>query len=251
MKRAIDEACGSEGTRTMTKTKKRGKALAKGGPAEAIAHERIYATLKDSLVSGEFAPNEKMTVRTLALAYGTSPMPVREALRRLVAERALLQRANRGIVVPPVSLEHILDLRRVRMSIEGLAAEWAAATIEEAEVGRLRELQRQMRTMAANGETSGYLACNRDFHFTIYTAARSEVLIPVIESLWLQAGPYLTIMRSPAALGVGLDHHDALIDALGRGDGAAARKAVAADIGEAADILMRAAALARPRNGVA
>lgn len=226
----------------MKKSKNRKKASVRNTPREAIAHERIYATLKNALMSGEFAPNEKMTVRSLALASGTSPMPVREALRRLVADQALVQRANRGIFVPPVSLEHILDLRRVRNCVEGIAAEWAAVTIRDEEIAQLRELQRQMREMAANGDTSHYLSCNREFHFIVYRAARSEVLIPVIESLWLQAGPYLTIMRSPAALGAGLDHHDELIAALERSDGAAARKALAADISDAADILIRAVA---------
>jgi len=169
-------------------------------------------------------------------------VPVREALRRLVADQALVQRANRGIFVPPLSLDHILDLRRVRNCIEGVAAEWAAATIRDDEIARLRALQRQMREMAAHGDSTRYLACNREFHFTVYRAARSEVLLPVIESLWLQAGPYLTIMRSPATLGSGLEHHDELIEALERSNGTAARRAVVADIDDAAEILIRAAA---------
>jgi DNA-binding GntR family transcriptional regulator len=224
--------------------------MASGRPEriEEIAHERVYATLKSELMGGAFAPGEKMTVRGLAAAHGTSPMPVREALRRLVADQALVQLHNRGIVVPPVSLEHILDLRRVRMAVEGLAAEWAATTIEEDEIQHLAALQRKMRGMVETGDASDYLSCNKAFHFSVYASARSGVLMPVIESLWLQAGPYLTIMRGPATLGMGLDHHDALIAALQRGDGVAARNAIAVDIGEAADVLVRATGKARPRN---
>jgi DNA-binding GntR family transcriptional regulator len=197
---------------------------------------------------GEFMPGEKMTVRGLATAFGTSSMPVREALRRLLADQALIQRANRGIIVPPVSLEHLLDLRRIRMAIEGMAAEWAAATITESELKHLAGLQSRLRGMVATRDSTDYLACNRDFHFAVYVAARSAGLFPLIESLWLQAGPYLTIMRGPATLGLGLDHHDELIRALEKGDGDGARRAMASDIGDAADTLMRAVTGVRPRD---
>lgn len=209
-------------------------------------HDRIYEALKIALINGEFAPGEKMTVRGLAEAFGTSPMPVREAMRRLISDQALEQRPNRGIVVPPVSFERLIDLRRVRMAVEGLAAEWAASTISDNELEQLSAIQTRMRNMAESGDGADYLTANREFHFLIYNAARSGVLLPVIESLWLQAGPNLTIMRSAATLGMGLEHHDTLITALRSGSGAAARQAISQDIGEAAEIMIRASS----RSGV-
>ena len=106
------------------------------------------------------------------------------------------------------------------MAIEGLAAEWAAATIGDAELARLDGFA------GAHGRHGGsaeqgpdYLATNKAFHFTIYQSARSAVLVPVIESLWVQAGPYLTIMRTAATIGTGLDHHATIVSALRSGDG--------------------------------
>jgi DNA-binding GntR family transcriptional regulator len=207
-----------------------------------MAHDRIYAALKEALTAGEFAPGDKMTVRSLATAFGTSAMPVREALRRLVADRALLQRENRGVAVPMISVQTLVDLRRVRMAIEGLATEWAAATIGDAELARLDDLQAQMVAMAAARNGTDYLATNKEFHFTIYQSARSAVLMPVIESLWVQAGPYLTIMRTAATIGTGLDHHATIVSALRSGEGQAARRAMEHDIGEAGDVMLRACA---------
>ena len=63
--------------------------------------------------------------------------------------------------------------------------------------------------------------------------------MPIIESLWMQAGPCLSTMRTDTAIGIGMDHHEAMIAALRRGDGAAAREAVQKDISEAADIILR------------
>ena len=62
----------------------------------------------------------------------------------------------------------------------------------------------------------------------------------MIERLWLRAGPYLNAMRTELTLGIGLDTHDQVLDALARGDGEAAREAVTAEISEAAGFMVRA-----------
>ena len=85
-----------------------------------------------------------------------------------------------------------------------------------------------------------YLALNREFHFTIYGAARSQVMVPIIERLWLRAGPLLNVMRQEATIQQGLDHHTEIVEALQRGDGQSARRAVAGDIGDAGSIIQRA-----------
>ena len=64
-------------------------------------------------------------------------------------------------------------------------------------------------------------------------------MLPLIESLWLRVGPYLNVMRTETTLGLGLDHHDEVLEALARGDGAAARAAVVAELSEAAEVMAR------------
>ena len=98
-----------------------------------------------------------------------------------------------------------------------------------------------MKDRAARGAAADYLSLNREFHFSVYRAARSTVLQPIIERLWLRAGPWLNIMREGSTLGLGLDHHAEIIDSLIKGDGERARRSVVADISDAADIMLRAA----------
>jgi DNA-binding GntR family transcriptional regulator len=205
------------------------------------AHARIYTVLREALMNGDFHPGQRLVVRSIAEQFQTSAMPVREALRQLVSEEALFDHANRGVIVPEASVEVISDLTRVRCSIEGSAAGWAASTITRAELEGARVLDGEMKDSATRGATADYLSRNREFHFAVYRAARSTVLLPIIERLWLRAGPWLNILREEATLGMGLDHHAEIIDALEKGDGERARRAVATDISDAADIMLRAA----------
>lgn len=205
------------------------------------AHALIHATLREALMNGDFRPGQRLVVRGIAEQFQTSAMPVREALRQLVSEEALFDHANRGVIVPEASIEVISDLTRVRCSIEGSAAGWAASTITRAELEGVRALDEAMKDRAARGAAADYLSLNREFHFAVYRAARSSVILPIIERLWLRAGPWLNIMREEATLGMGLDHHAEIVDALEKGDGERARRAVATDISDAADIMLRAA----------
>jgi DNA-binding GntR family transcriptional regulator len=228
---------------------KKTKVKAKPSPATPMAvlgdvphgstHEDVYARLKRAIMSGHYLPGERLVVSKLEKVFGTSAMPIREALRRLVTEQALVNTPNRGVEVPQMSAGRLMDLRRVRCEIEGKATDWAALTISKAELAQLKKIQAEMNRLAAAEQTEGYLDLNLAFHFTIYKAARSPLLIPIIESLWMQVGPCLNSMRGTATLGLGMDHHEAMIASLEKGDGARAADALQKDISEAADIILR------------
>lgn len=206
------------------------------------AHNLIYQQLKEALMNGDFLPGQRLIVRELAERFSTSPMPVRQALQRLTSENALIDLLHRGVLVPEANVEAISDLVRVRCMIEGAAAEWAATTVTTAEIEELARINAAMLQAAKKqGGAKNYLALNRRFHFLIYGASRSPALVATIERFWLRAGPWLNIMRQGAMIGLGLDHHAAVIEGLKKGDGLMARRAIAADISDAADIMMRAA----------
>ncbi len=207
------------------------------------AHGRVYSGLKTALMKGEFLPGERLVVRVLAERFKTSPMPVREALHRLVSEEALVDHANRGVIVPEVDGAVIADIVRIRSTIEGAATEWAASTIGDTELAHLEEINRKMQACAESGNSSDFLSLNRDFHFSIYRAAGSPLMLPIIERLWLRAGPWLNLIREGATIGLDLNHHAEMLDALRRDDGSRARRAVVADIGDAADVILRSIAV--------
>ena len=212
--------------------------------SRATIQDHVYGRLRDLILNGAIEPGRIVTVQSLSEAFGCSAMPVREAMHRLVAEKALTVVAGRSVGIPGLTLDRLEDLRRVRAEVEGLAAAWAAASLSEAALAHLDGLIAEMDGAKADRDRARYVPANRDFHFTIYRAAGSETLLAIIESLWLQIGPYFNILNTTDNWGSANLEHKAMREALARRDGPAVREALLADIDGAAAAL--ALVLARP-----
>src|SRR6202035_1806187 len=89
--------------------------------ARETVQERVYCALRDQLMRGGFEPGQKLKIAELAEVFGTSAMPVRDALNRLTVERALETLPSRTVRVPALSKRALQDLRETRFVIEGLA----------------------------------------------------------------------------------------------------------------------------------
>ena len=210
--------------------------------------QRVYEVLRDQLMRGGFEPGQKLKIAELAAAFGTSAMPVREALNRLAAERAVEALPNRSVRVPTLSRSVLQDLREARFAVEGLAVERAAAHMTAATLDRLRELISSQSVRDAEHAPEASSEQNRAFHFAIYRESASTVLLPIIESLWLQFGPYLRIASERFSGRDGTNFHVKIVRALARGEGAAARAALESDIGRAFDLVMTDQSLWRHRG---
>lgn len=198
--------------------------------------DRVYSELRRALIGGLFTPGQVLTIRQLADALMTSTMPVREAMGRLITEQALEALPNRSIRVPPVTLERIEDLLRARVLIEGEAMELAAARMTPRLLASLRAITTEWEDMRLGGNPETVdreVTLNQAFHFEIYRACGSAVLLPMIESLWLQSGPFtraaVYAFSEAGARDAARFHHD-ILRALEAGDGKAARAALLADI---------------------
>jgi DNA-binding GntR family transcriptional regulator len=202
-------------------------------------HERVYQELRTALMSGRFAPGQAVTLRGVAQDLGTSLMPVREAVRRLVSERALEMPTSRSIRVPLMSLKAFDQLCALRLLLEGEAAALAAPMVAGGALKKLESLDHDLRRRLSRGDVEGMLAVNREFHALVYAQSGNELLSASIEALWLQSGPYLTLLLQGAnrdVLPQQFDEHDHLLDALRAGDGEAARRAIHQDISHAAEL---------------
>lgn len=202
--------------------------------------DATYATLRQWITVGRFLPGERLKIRDVAASLGVGLMPVRAALQRLAAEGALANVPNAGVAVPRLSLPEFDDLLQMRMLLEGEAAERGAARLDSTGRKSLASLGRRMSRALANGDPAGYLAANEDFHLLLYRAAGSPLLLSLIDTLWLKAGPISNqLFETPEASAV-LNHaHDELLAALSRHDTAAARRAVEKDIFVAGQFLRR------------
>jgi DNA-binding GntR family transcriptional regulator len=199
--------------------------------------DHVYRQLCELILNGEIAPGQLVTIQGLADAFGVSAMPVREALQRLTAARVLTVISSRSIGVPPLSEERLLDLRRVRLEVESIAALWATPNIGTAELEPLRECLSAMEDAIRSGDNKQYLRWNRAFHFGIYQAAQSEALLAIIETLWLQISPYFHLLHASGNYLKANEQHELMLAALRARDGAAVSLALRDDIDAAYRVL--------------
>jgi DNA-binding GntR family transcriptional regulator len=205
--------------------------------------ERVYQELRDALFQGRFLPGEVLTIRALAAALGTSPMPVREAIQRLVTENALTQLPNRTFQVTALTSETYDEWIRLRCEIEGYAAQRAALRATPAICRKLREINRAFGQAIEAEDASRMLQGNQHFHFAVYEAAESETLLKIIGSLWLRFGPVLAFVQhvegSIEMFRRGVAVHERVVAAMERHDPDEARFALALDIRAAASWFRR------------
>ncbi len=211
--------------------------------------ERVTGELRALLIAGRLAPGEKLSLRRVAEALGVSMMPVREAVSRLAADKALEVLPGRAVRVPVLTLAQFRELTRIRLVVEGFAAEEATKVITDAQIAVVAQHEAAFLAAAKDPpDPAAAVGANRDLHFALYEAAGMPSLIEMISRLWLKAGPILNLdMRhEPRRLdgGSAVVAHAQLLDALRRRDPTAARQALVEDISAAADHIERTARLA-------
>lgn len=199
--------------------------------------DRVYHQMKELILNGDIQPGQTITIQRLSEAFQVSAMPVREALRRLMAEQALMVVSGRSVGIPTLTHARLADLQRVRREVEGLAVAWAVERVTPAELRKLAELVDRMQSAADTRDGGRYVPANRQFHFTVYRAAGSAALLSIIESLWLQIGPHFHVLRSSDNWNAANSAHRVMLRALTRRDATAAANALRRDIDEAATTL--------------
>lgn len=206
--------------------------------AETIG-DAVYGALAQALVQGELKPGERVKIRELAATMGTSVTPVRDAVRQLVQDGALEMRSPRDIRVSSISREEYIEIREIRIELEGMAAAAAASKATAEDLAVLSDLIARNEQALRERRFADAVRLNYAFHFEYCRLAEMPNLLAILKRLWLKMGPL--IAESYAAGGRHMvDHHYPLIDALRRKDGRAARIAVQTDIVSGGEAILRA-----------
>lgn len=176
--------------------------------------ERVYRNLVELILDGSIVPGETVTLHSLSDAFGVSHMPVREALRRLMAANALTVISGRSIGIPKLTRDRLVDLRDVRREIEATAASWAAERRLDSDIEAIGPLLHKLEEANAEGDVRAYMRSNYAFHFAIYRAANSPNLLKIIEDLWLQISPYFNLLHDSGNYTSANEHHRTMFEAL-------------------------------------
>lgn len=208
--------------------------------------DRVYDQIQEMLLCGEIPPGESMPIRVLAERLGTSPMPVREALRQLLSEGGIEMLPNRTIRVPMMTLPTFLEITKLRVMLEGNLADAAAEQIGKPDIKNADAFNQQWRkyTLGQRIDVPKSMQFNKQLHFTVYKAANQPISFTIVHSLWLQVAPFFGMImrdmhetgRQTQNIGRTGEQHDDLVAALESRDGAMAKRAVVSDIMTAADV---------------
>jgi DNA-binding GntR family transcriptional regulator len=194
--------------------------------------QQAYMALRNSLMRSRLKPGQKLIARQVADELGISVTPVRESLLRLVSEHALNIDDRGTVVVPTLALERCVEIRDLRMLLEGEGAARAALTATEQEVDELMVIhERYVKTESSNNFTTA-LAENENFHFGLCRLARSPVLFRMVENMWMQFGPILSYLYDGKERPFhGQKHgHILVLEGLRNRDPALTRQAIVQDI---------------------
>ena len=196
----------------------------------ALLHTNVHQELRRRFITGKMLPGSTLSTRGIAHELGVSQTPVREALSRLAAEGAVQIRSKRKIVVPPMTADRFADLLRCRELLEPEAAVAALPFIDNTRLKRLAAVDNSIGTALRTGDVNAYMEGNFNFHFLVYAAQPRRTLLQLIETLWLQFGPYMRVVYGRVGTADLVDQHEMMIKAIRIRDAAALARALLADI---------------------
>jgi GntR family transcriptional regulator, rspAB operon transcriptional repressor len=207
-------------------------------PAKSLT-EQVYAAIKEEILLVERAPGEMVAEPELALRYGVSKTPIREALRLLVQDGWVLALPRKGYLIRPLALEDVREVFVLRLAIEPALTLEAARRATPADIVRLVELVDQQRTPLEDIERS--LRAAREFHMTIAEIAGNRRAIRLLEGL-LDEIRRLHHLMPQLEWHIGskaeLDAHEEIVGALQRGDAEAASMSMREHLLEASSAMV-------------
>jgi DNA-binding GntR family transcriptional regulator len=156
--------------------------LPKLRPAARLV-DSVHETLREAILSGALAPGEQLSVPELSRRLDVSRSPVREAVLQLVSEGLAVEQPRKGVVAATVTVDDLLQLQEIREFVEALSARLCAVRIDDAGLGRLREIIDQQRRFVDSGDPEGYLGTDIAFHGTIGAATGNARLRGILRSI--------------------------------------------------------------------
>lgn len=193
-------------------------------------HEVVYQRLREKVLFGELAPGQAVTIQGLVEALDVGMTPVREAIRRMISEGALVFQGNRRVSVPSLSSDDIDQMVYIRKSIECELARRAARNISDDAITQLTAIDAALDKALEEDNVHDYLVYNHRFHAELYRHANAPVLTDIAERIWLRFGPSMRVVCGRLVSNGFLDRHKDILEALRRRDGELAALAMERDV---------------------
>jgi DNA-binding GntR family transcriptional regulator len=191
--------------------------VSNGTPSGATS-QRVADYLREAILSGEIGPGERIRQEDVAERFGTSRLPVREALRMLEAEGLTEHETNKGARVPRLDAHEVDVIYQMRERLEPLALLESLPHLSEDDFRRLEQIQEQIE---ANRDVGEFLVLDREFHLLTYTGCHIDQLSSMVTRLWNSTQHYrraFMTLGGPGRRWVVNAEHRLLLDAMQRRD---------------------------------
>ncbi|MGE4527992.1 MAG: GntR family transcriptional regulator [Rhodospirillaceae bacterium] len=206
--------------------------------------DHVSAALEREIVLGDLAPGLHLDEGSLAMRFGTSRTPVREALNRLAVCGLVELRPRRGAVVAGVSEEVMAQRFEALAGLEGLCAYYAALRMTAEERLALHDAHRRCRAPASAGDYLRYDAADMIFHRLILEGCRNDILIEQTLVVRRLLKPWRRLQfYSAGRVEASYGEHEAIVAAIRDGDSPQAERLTRAHVahqGQAADRMVAA-----------
>ena len=209
-------------------------------------HADAYSLILAAIDDGVYKPGDRLVESELAERFGVSRTPVREALQRLETQ-SVLTRDGRSLIVASLDHNQLAELYVVRAELEGLAARLAAKHATAEEVRVLRGMVDADRRLT--GDPSALSRANKRFHRQLHLASHNRFLVRQLDLVHRSMALLATTSFEAEGRGkAALDEHQAIVEAIARGDGEAAEAALQAHISLAFETRLKLEAGDLPRQ---
>jgi DNA-binding GntR family transcriptional regulator len=183
------------------------------------AQEFVLEQLRREIVTRQLLPGAPIRQELLADKYGTSRVPLREALKILEGEGQVTYVPHRGYFVADLSLDDLNEVYEIREILESKALTAAVARMTSEDVEAARLIHQRLDAATASGDVVAMTALNRDFHFALFDISAMPRLVRLIRLLWDSTDAYRSMYYAEfdnrqAVRG----EHAAMLDALVKGD---------------------------------
>lgn len=181
--------------------------------------DRIYGELRKDIVLLKLAPEQPINEKEVALRYGVSRTPVREALLRLAVEGLVFIFPQSGTFVGRIPIDGLPEAILIRKALEDLTVRQAAKNAEDEMIEKLREIIDRQQVLEHRAQYDQFLAADEKFHAAIAEAAGFPGVWRLVEQIKVQIDRYRRLtLPVPGRMGRVVQEHSAVVEGIARRD---------------------------------
>ena len=187
--------------------------------------DQVTRLIQDSIANGEILMGSKILLTELSKKLGVSVTPLREAIRKIEADRVVESSHGQGFVVRIPSVNEIHEIFVVRKRLEIMAYKLACCYIKDEEIQKIEKTQADIKTTiykynpSSQSDLKLFIQLNKNFHYSIFYASRNKILLETISTLWRKSAPLIAgIIYTKKKLAKLEREHDDILEALKKKD---------------------------------